>query len=101
MAKEFSREFYKSNAWQNCRLNYIKSVGGLCEDCLAKGIYKPGAIVHHITNLSPDNIHDPTVTLSWDNLRYVCRDCHAAEHRHVRERRYIIGPDGHVLVTGT
>lgn len=99
MAREFAEPFYKSKAWQDCRSAYIKSVGGLCEDCLARGIYRPGVIVHHINHLTPENIIDPSVALSWSNLRYVCRDCHATEHRHVKARRYTIDECGKVIIT--
>lgn len=33
--------FYSTWAWRNCRALYIKSVGGLCERCLAKGLINP------------------------------------------------------------
>lgn len=77
MAKEYAKSFYKSKAWQRCRDEYAKSVNWLCEDCLEQGIYKPGEIVHHMIEITPENINDPMVTLNWDNLRLVCRECHA------------------------
>ena len=96
MAKEFSNPFYHSTAWEKCRESYIKSVGGLCEDCLARGLIVPGRVVHHIVPLTPENILDPSVTLSFDNLRYVCQDCHAREH-HPTGLRYEFGPGGEIL----
>lgn len=92
--KEFARGFYKGRAWQQCRDGYAASVGGLCEDCLAKGLYRPGEIVHHMIELTPDNINDPAVSLSWSNLRLLCRDCHAK--RHGARRRYRVDPAGRV-----
>ena len=94
MAKEFSKRFYRSVAWKKTRDAYAKSVGGLCEECLKKGIYNPGEIVHHITELTPENIGDPGVTLSWDNLELVCRDCHGQAHG--KERRYEVDELGRV-----
>ena len=96
MAKDFSRSFYDSPAWRRTRNAYIKQRRGLCEDCLARGIIKPAEIVHHIIELTPDNITDPHVALSFDNLRCVCRECHAVEHG-AYQRRYEIRPDGSVL----
>ena len=96
MAQEFSKAFYKSAAWLKCREAYIKSVGGLCEDCLAKGLYTAGLVVHHIIPLTPDNINDPAITLSFNNLRLVCQDCHAAEH-HPTGLSYCFGPNGEIL----
>lgn len=94
--KEFAKGFYKSKAWQRTRAAYISSVSGLCEDCLRKGIYKPGEIVHHIIPLTQDNISDASIALSWDNLRLVCRDCHGEEHRN--KRRYRIDDNGKIFI---
>lgn len=63
---------------------------------MAKGLYTPGEIVHHVINLTPENINDPNVALNFDNLRLVCRRCHAEEHKH-RERRYVIDELGNVI----
>lgn len=94
--KDFAKSFYTSRAWKNCRRAYAASVGGLCEDCKAKGLITPGEIVHHKTELTPENINDPAVTLSWSNLRLVCREHHAREHG-ARERRYTVDPLGRVI----
>lgn len=61
------------------------------------GIYKPGEIVHHKTELNANNINDPDVTLNWDNLMLLCRDCHAEVHKK-NKRRYLIGDNGEVVV---
>lgn len=97
--KEWARAFYKSGEWKRCREDYAASVGGLCERCLQRGVYKPGEIVHHKVHLTPDNIHDPGVTLNWDNLELVCRDCHAELHEE-RVRRYRIAANGSVTARG-
>lgn len=93
--KEFARDFYFSPAWRKTRTAYMKSVGGLCEVCLAKGIVRPGEIVHHKVHLSPDNISDENVSLSWDNLQCVCRDCHARLHG--EEKRFELDEYGRVI----
>lgn len=80
MAQAFARSFYKSKAWQQCRLSYISSVNGLCERCLERGRYTPGYIVHHVIYITPDNINDPEVTLNHSNLEYLCLPCHNREH---------------------
>lgn len=85
MAKEYARAFYKSGTWQKCRAGYISSVSGLCERCLAKGKLRPGKILHHIEYITPDNIGDPYITLNWNNLEFVCQDCHNLEH-HANDR---------------
>lgn len=78
--KEYAKAFYKSAAWKHTAAAYKKSVGGLCERCSARGLIVPGVIVHHKTYITPDLINDPSVTLSWQNLECLCRDCHAQEH---------------------
>lgn len=94
--KEFAAPFYKSKAWQHCRSAYAKSVGGLCEQCLKRGLVKPGDIVHHKVKLTPENINDPAVGLSWDNLELLCRDCHAKAHG--TARRYKVDEMGRVTI---
>ena len=80
MAREFARKFYGSRAWKECRASYIVSVNGLCERCLANGKYVPGDEVHHKIWLSPENIDDPDITLSFENLELLCASCHSKEH---------------------
>lgn len=80
MAKPFARQFYSSKAWQDCRNARMKKSHHLCDNCLAKGIYKPAKFVHHIEELTPINIHRPEITLSFDNLMCVCNECHNELH---------------------
>lgn len=96
MAKAYAQAFYNSPEWRACRAAYISQVGGLCEDCLARGIYTPGYIVHHKRELTPENIIDPEVALNYKNLRLVCKDCHEAEHSN-RGQRYRFGKDGRII----
>lgn len=94
MARDFAKSFYSSRTWTDCRNAYAKSVGGLCERCLAHGIYRPGEIVHHKCYISPENINDPTVTLNWENLELLCREHHAEEHT---GRRYRLDEFGRIV----
>ena len=80
VAKDFARSFYSSKQWQDCRNEYAKRRHHLCEDCLRRGIYKPGVIVHHIEELTPFNITNPEIALGFDNLELLCRECHLREH---------------------
>ena len=95
MAREFAKAFYKSKIWQNCRNDYSKSVNHLCEECLRKGLIVPGEIVHHIIELTPQNIHDTSITLDWNNLELVCRDCHGKKHGN--KKRYKVDEFGRVI----
>lgn len=96
--KEYAKGFYKSQAWKKCRDAYTKKVGGLCEECLKNGMYKPGEIVHHKIHLTPFNIHDTSITLNFDNLELLCRDHHAAMHS--KPKRYRVDELGNVTTTG-
>ena len=93
--KRFAHEFYKSWAWIKCARGYKASRNGLCERCLAKGLIVPGDEVHHKIKLTPENIKDPAVALSWDNLELLCKNCHMEEHSGVRWRT---DEFGHVMI---
>lgn len=90
MAKDFSRKFYNSKEWVKTRNNYFSLQHGRCERC-----GKPGAIVHHKKRLTPKNINDLDVTINYDNLELLCRECHEEEHRprdnHSKETMFING----------
>ena len=92
--REFAKAFYKSKAWQRCRDGYAASVGGLCEDCVCMGLYRRGELVLQLTVVTRYNINDPGVSLSWSNLRLLCRDCHAK--RHGARKRYKVDAVGRV-----
>ena len=91
-------EFYSSTAWKRCRAAYKQKVGGLCEDCLEKGLYTPAALVHHMIPVDESNMNDPSITLNFDNLRAVCRFCHAKRHGARQGQRYFCDRDGHVTI---
>ena len=95
--KDFAETFYKSRRWQKTRAAYLRSVGGLCERCLKKGLYHPAVIVHHKVYLTAENINTPEIALSWNNLEAVCRECHEDEHSG-QDRRYKIAEDGSVIL---
>ena len=76
MAREFSRKFYKSKQWKQCREYIFNKYHGICAKCEA-----PGEEVHHITWLSPENINDADITLGEANLILLCRNCHISIHR--------------------
>ena len=76
MSKDFSRSFYNSGKWVKTRKAYFAYQYGLCEKCK-----RPGEIVHHKKPLTPRNINNVNITLSFDNLELLCRECHEAMHR--------------------
>lgn len=72
--KPWAEKFYKGKQWKKCRAAFVKHRkdidGGFCQKCGEK----TGFIVHHIIELTPQNIEEPTITLNWTNLQYVCKD---------------------------
>ena len=91
--REFAAAFYKSKAWKDCRAAYIRRVGGLCERCLERGVYRAGEIVHHKVYITPETVGDPSVLLSFGNLELLCRECHGEEHGRLK-KRYRFDEDG-------
>ena len=75
MAQSWAIKFYHSTAWLRCREIALKRDHYLCQRC-----GNPAEIVHHRIWLTPDNITDPYVALSLDNLQCLCQDCHNGEH---------------------
>ena len=75
MAQDFSRRFYQSKDWKECRRAYNNSKFNLCERC-----GNPGLITHHKVVLTKENVEDARVALAWENLELLCLDCHNAEH---------------------
>ena len=90
--------FYVSNTWRKCRQAFIKYKGGLCEECLKAGIIRPGTDVHHVIRLSHDNVHDPAVSLNWDNLKLLCEEHHYAIHNKRQPRRWLVDENGHIRI---
>ncbi len=84
-------DFYKSNEWEATRMAYLKSKFGICERCNSAGI-----IVHHKEYVTIDNIHDPNITLNFNNLELLCRKCHNQEHMQT-ELGYAFDEKGHPL----
>lgn len=94
--RSIDNAFYHSTAWKKTRAEFVKSRKGLCEDCLQRGLYTPGRVVHHVVPLTEENVTDPNVTLSWNNLRLLCQDCHAAVHKS-HGKRISFDQDGNVI----
>ena len=93
--KKWAEKFYMSKQWYNTRNAYAKSVGGLCEQCYQKGKIVPLEEVHHIIPLTPANINNADITLSWNNLIGLCRECHRQIHVD-KQTRYTVDEWGRV-----
>jgi len=69
----------------------------LCERCFARGEYTPAKVVHHIVWITPDNVDDPHITLSFDNFQRLCQDCHAAVHAKTEDTRFAFDDQGNLV----
>lgn len=99
MAKSFAKAFYNSVQWQRARQTALERSGGLCERCYQKGIIRTADAVHHIVWLTPQNIHDPEITLGQKNLIALCQDCHAEAHAiRKNSRRYSVTKNGEIII---
>lgn len=72
MAKAFSLSFYHSRAWRLVRQQVLRRDLYTCQECMAN---RAGE-VHHIIELTPENINDESIALNPDNLVSLCHDCH-------------------------
>lgn len=68
-------KFYASKQWHKVRKAYKLYRHNICERC--GGI---GEIVHHKSYINKANIYDADITIDFNNLELLCRDCHNKEH---------------------
>lgn len=96
--------FYTTRTWRRCRAEFIKSRGRMCEECWKRGVIETGSKgrpleVHHIIPLTDENMNDPAITMGWDNLQLLCKDCHdAKKNQSEKTRRYRVDEDGRVFL---
>ncbi len=76
----------------------MKKVNWLCERCLKEGVAEPAVIVHHKIYINEDNIHDPSITLNFDNLEALCMRHHNEEHFGANVKRYRVDEFGRVHI---
>lgn len=57
--------------------------------------------MHHIIELTPDNINNPSISLNPRNLMLLCNDCHNKLHHRFEQgassRSYSYDSEGHVV----
>ena len=74
------KSFYASEKWQKFRLAIIAERGLKCEHC-GEVVTRPGELtLHHIIELTPENVHDVNISLNPDNILVVHHDCHNKIH---------------------
>ena len=74
-SKYGNNPFYCSKKWRRVSAAYLSSKSYICERCGA-----PAVVCHHKKWLNDVNVHDPKISLDFDNLEALCQECHNAEH---------------------
>jgi len=74
-SNEAVAKFYNSPAWKKTRKAYKLYRMNICERCGGLGYF-----VHHKKYINADNIWDTDITLNFENLELLCKDCHNKEH---------------------
>ena len=72
MSQIYSKKFYNSKLWRDCRAQVLRRDLYTCAYCP-----KRADAVHHIIELTPQNINDCNISLNPDNLMSICHDCHS------------------------
>lgn len=80
------KSFYKSKEWERFRQviisersDFIKKVN-YCAKCGKQIVNRYDMIVHHINELTEQNVNDVSVSLNPDNVEIICFNCHNKEH---------------------
>lgn len=97
MAREFAKRFYRSMLWRQTRECALRRDMFTCRDCGGRATE-----VHHIIELTPNNIDEPTIALGLNNLMSLCGPCHAARTAGTGDvgdvsEGYIFDADGQVV----
>ncbi len=75
MAKPELKWFYNSMPWRDpvtgARIRALKRDHFTCQLCGARATE-----VHHLIELSVDNVHDVNISLNLNNLQSLCSECH-------------------------
>ncbi|KEO81504.1 hypothetical protein [Tumebacillus flagellatus] len=89
--------FYTTAPWRNFRAALIAERGNRCQRCgriIARSV---DIIGHHKIELTPENVHDHTISLNPELVDLICSDCHNEEHErfgyHTKKSVYLVyGP---------
>ncbi|MDF2546132.1 MAG: hypothetical protein K0R93_1030 [Anaerosolibacter sp.] len=96
MSSGVLRQFYLSKAWIDLRSCIIVERGPVCEKCQKIFIDTSKLIGHHKEELTPENVHDVSISLNKELIEIICHECHNKEHRrfgHNKRSVYIVyGP---------
>ena len=75
------KAFYKSPEWRTAREIALMRDKYLCVLCAEEGKTVPAEVVHHKIHLNENNVQDPKIALSQDNLISICAKHHSDVHK--------------------
>ena len=84
-------EFYSSKEWKQTRKLYNLYRLNICERCGGIGYF-----VHHKQYITSKNVDDLNITLNFENLELLCKECHNKEH-FKSEAEYNFDEDGQLI----
>lgn len=73
MAQEWAKQFYNSTQWKKERIYILQRDHFTCTQ---PGCHRPAEEVHHIIELTEQNVNDLNICLNENNLRSLCGPCH-------------------------
>lgn len=74
------KSFYASLIWQNFRIATIAERGLRCEYCGELVVRAKDLTLHHIKELTPENVSDVMISLNPANILVVHHECHNKIH---------------------
>lgn len=93
LATDKIKKFYNSKQWRRVGKYVIKLKKGICEECGRRGNE-----VHHIIPLTNQNVDNPKISLSVENLQLLCTSCHNAKRSKSYLREDVVfSKDGELL----
>lgn len=72
--------FYSTDEWKDFRKNIITERGNKCTECDKDILIDKQLHVHHIKELTQENVNDYMISMNPDNVRVVCHECHNKIH---------------------
>lgn len=90
--------FYASDRWRNFRTAIIAERHNTCEYCGERVARASKLTLHHIEELTPENVTDANVALNPDNIQVVHHGCHNKIHKrgakeYIKRKVYLVyGP---------
>ncbi|MDB8986952.1 HNH endonuclease signature motif containing protein [Parabacteroides merdae] len=72
--------FYSTDEWKDFRKNIITERGNKCTECGKDILIDKQLHVHHIKELTQENVNDYMISMNPDNVRVVCHECHNKIH---------------------